>query len=57
LKVIDGSLRATTVIAVAALEKIGALPENSLADNKALGVMVYGGGKEVGQIVPAEALL
>jgi L-asparaginase II len=57
LKVIDGSLRATTVIAVAALEKIGALPKNSLADNKALGVMVYGGGKEVGQIVPAEALL
>lgn len=56
VKVIDGGLRATTVIAVAALEKIGALPKDTLKNHPALGVKIYGGGKVVGSIEPAAAL-
>lgn len=52
VKVIDGSLRATTVIALQALEYIGALPAGSLENNQDLGFAIYGGGKKVGQIEP-----
>lgn len=57
IKVIDGSLRATTVIAVAALERIGALPEGSLDSNPQLAVTVYGGGLPVGDLRPAQELI
>jgi L-asparaginase II len=56
IKVIDGSLRATTVIAIAALEKIGALPEGSLAEHEALEAPVFGGGRRVGSIQPSSLL-
>lgn len=56
VKVIDGGLRATTVVAIAALEKIGALPKGSLENNPKLGVVIYGGGKPVGDIRPATLL-
>jgi L-asparaginase II len=56
IKVIDGGLRATTVIALAALEKIGALPAGPLLAAPELAVMVYGGGREVGSIEPGPLL-
>lgn len=56
VKLIDGGLRATTVIAIAALEKIGALPKASLEKNPKLGVVIFGGGKPVGDIQPAPLL-
>jgi L-asparaginase II len=56
IKVIDGGLRATTVIAIAALEKIGALPAQSLLAAPELAVIVYGGGREVGSIEPGPLL-
>jgi len=56
IKVIDGGLRATTVIALAALETIGALPVGSRQATAELTVMVYGGGREVGQITAADVI-
>lgn len=53
IKVIDGGLRATTVIAIGALESIGALPSGSLAEHQELAAPVFGGGKQVGLIHPA----
>jgi L-asparaginase II len=56
VKVIDGGLRATTVIALAALEKIGALPAGSRRAHVDLAVGVHGGGRLVGSIEPGQAL-
>jgi L-asparaginase II len=56
IKVIDGGLRATTVIALAALEKIGALPPGSRHAVPELAVPVYGGGRAVGSIEPSPPL-
>lgn len=52
LKVIDGSLRATTVIAIGALESIGALPSGTLARYPELNVPIFGGSKTIGAIRP-----
>ena len=52
IKVIDGSLRATTVIAIGALERIGALPTGTLAQHQELNAPIFGGGKMVGEIRP-----
>ncbi len=56
VKVIDGSLRATTVIALQALEKIGALPMGSLTKYPDLGYAIFGGSHQVGQIEAAPQL-
>lgn len=53
LKAIDGGLRATTVIGLTALEKIGAVEPGTLRKHPELGVPIYGGGKIVGEIVGA----
>lgn len=57
LKMLDGSLRASTVVAATLLARAGALPEaevRSLAEE--LPMAVLGGGREVGVIRPAFSL-
>ena len=51
VKVLDGSRRATTAIALALLERVGALPADQVADTLArLPLAVSGGGRDVGRI-------
>lgn len=53
LKVIDGSGRATTAIALALLERVGALPAADVAQTMSqLPLTITGGGQDVGLIRP-----
>lgn len=53
LKVLDGSGRATTAIALALLERVGGLDSAAVAHTMAqLSLAITGGGKEVGRIRP-----
>lgn len=54
LKMLDGSSRATTAVALRLLERAGALPASDVADAMArLALTVTGGGQDVGAIRPA----
>ncbi len=54
LKMLDGSARATTAVALRLLERAGALPSSDVAEAMSmLPLSVLGGGEPVGAIRPA----